>query len=222
MNIVFCFPGMSFSRTWVTCWTNTVTWLNKEGIAFNVSTTYTPVIYNCRNWLLGGTGYPPKDFKPFNGKVKYDWIVWIDSDSVWTPKDLEKLISNPEHKIVTGFYIQHNNKIYAQAVEGKEKNTMNWMPRNEVDVNGERIELLATGMGFMGVQKGVFESLTFPWFKPLVFSDSERETFLSEDTGFCHRVKKLGYTIWGDPTIQIGHEKSWILTGADSSGHKPA
>jgi len=99
---------------------------------------------------------------------------------------------------------------------------MNWMPRNEVDVNGERIELLATGMGFMGVQKGVFESLTFPWFKPLVFSDSERETFLSEDTGFCHRVKKLGYTIWGDPTIQIGHEKSWILTGADSSGHKPA
>jgi hypothetical protein len=222
MNIVFCFPGMTFSRTWVTCWTNTVTWLNKEGIAFNVSTTYTPVIYNCRNWLLGGTGYPPKDFKPFNGKIKYDWIVWIDSDSVWTPKDLEKLISNPEHKIVTGFYIQHNNKIYAQAVEGKEKNTMNWMPRNEVDVNGERIELLATGMGFMGVQKGVFESLTFPWFKPLVFSDSERETFLSEDTGFCHRVKQLGYTIWGDPTIQIGHEKPWVLTGADSGGHKPA
>ena len=215
---------MSFSRTWLTCWTNTINWLYQEGIAYNISTNYTPVIYNCRNWLLGGKGYPPKTFKPFNGTIKYDWLIWIDSDSVWTPKDLEKLINEPKHKIVTGFYIQHNNNIYAQCIKGEEKGSMHWLRRDDVDVNGPRIKLLTSGMGFMGVQSGVIESLEFPWFVPIVFpitSKEPTETILSEDTSFCYRTSLLGYELWGDPQIQIGHEKSWILRGDEPNGIQP-
>jgi hypothetical protein len=220
MKLIFCLPGQSFSRAWLTCWNRTIKWLYDKGISYDVSSNYTPVIYNCRNWLLGGIGAPPRDFKPFNGKIKYDWIIWIDSDSIWEPEDLERLISNPEHKIVTGFYIQYNNQIYAQAIQG-ENNTMLWLPRDKVDTKGERFELIATGMGFMGVQAGVIEALDFPWFRPVLFGDDKKQSFLSEDTGFCYRIKNLGYQVWGDPKIQIGHEKSWILSGENIQGSKP-
>lgn len=32
--------------------------------------------------------------KPFDGKLDYDYIMWIDSDIIFKPKDLDKLISN--------------------------------------------------------------------------------------------------------------------------------
>jgi len=185
--------------------------------------SYIPVVYNCRNTLLGGAGAPPKEFKPFNGTIDYDWIIWIDSDSIWEPSDLAKLISNLDHKIVTGFYVQHDNKTYAQAVSFKEDSAdhsrLYWIEREKLNLNSGRIQLGATGMGFMAVKAGVFESLECPWFSPI--HNPHENTFLSEDVGFCYKVQQLGYNIWGDPTIQIKHEKPWLLSGDNVSGSRP-
>ena len=35
---------------------------------------------------------------PFNGGVKYDWIVWIDSDIVWKAEQLTELLNTPANQ----------------------------------------------------------------------------------------------------------------------------
>jgi hypothetical protein len=222
MKLVFCFPGQSFSKNWMAAWNDTVRWLYRNNIEYATINAYSPVIYNCRNMLLGATGNPPRTFRPFNGVLDYDWIIWIDNDNIWTPADLEQLISNPEHKIVTGFYIQHDNKIYAQAVYGNSKRDLYWLPKESVLGLKDRIQLAATGMGFMAVQKGVFESMECPFFRPIEYDvDDDTMAFLSEDTGFCHRAIKAGYQVWADPGIQVHHEKAWLLSGSSEHGIKP-
>lgn len=223
MKLVFCFPGQSFSKNWMAAWNDTIRWLYKNNIEYITINAYSPVIYNCRNMLLGATGNPPRTFQPFNGTVDYDWIIWIDSDNIWTPADLEQLISNAEHKIVTGLYIQHDNKTYAQAVfHGDSKTNLLWLPKELVQVNGNRFQVAATGMGFMAVQKGVFESMECPFFRPVEYEVNDETTaFLSEDTGFCHRAINAGYDVWADPQIQIQHEKAWLLSGDSNHGVRP-
>ena len=224
MKLVFCLPGDSFSKSWLCSWNETVRWLYKNDIEYVVINAYTPVVYNCRNWLLGGQGHPPKSFKPFNGAIEYDWTIWIDSDCIWKSEDLERLISNNDHKIVTGLYMQYNNKNYAQAIPFKTKETedqihLHWLERERVDINAGRFMLGASGMGFMAVKAGVFESLECPWFSPV--SHETENTFLSEDVSFCYKARELGYAIWADPKIQIKHEKVWLLSGDNIDGSKP-
>jgi GT2 family glycosyltransferase len=154
--------------------------------------------------------------------MDYDWIIWIDNDNIWTPQDLERLISVSEHQIVTGFYIQHDNKIYAQAVYGNSNRDLYWLPKESVLGLKARFPLAATGMGFMAVQKGVFESMECPFFRPIEYDvDDDTTAFLSEDTGFCHRAIKAGYQVWADPEIQVQHEKAWLLSGSSEHGVKP-
>ena len=224
MKLVFCLPGDYFSKNWLAAWNDTVKSLHRNKIEYETVNAYTPIIYNCRNWLLGGRGRPDKTFKPFNGLVEYDWIVWIDNDCIWTPEDLGRLISNNDHKIVSGFYMQHDNITYAQAIKFKTEKTgdvthLHWIERNQLDTNSDRIKLGASGMGFMAVKAGVFESMEFPWFEPI--SHEYENNFLSEDLAFCHKASKLGYTIWGDPKIQIKHEKTWLLSGDELYGTQP-
>ena len=224
MRLVFCLPGDSFSKNWLCAWNDTIRWLYKNNIDYVTVNAYSPIIYNCRNWLLGAKGPAPKSFKPFNGMIDYDWIIWIDSDVIWKPEDLERLISNNDHKIVTGFYIQHDNKSYAQAisfrVEEVDNNThLHWIEREQLDINSDRIRLGASGMGFMAAKAGVFEALECPWFSPV--PHEYENTYLSEDVGFCYKAQLLGYTIWGDPKIQVRHEKTWLLSGDTAVGYKP-
>jgi hypothetical protein len=77
-------------------------------------------------------------------------------------------------------------------------------------------------MGFMAVQKGVFESMECPFYRPVEYEIKYDTTaFLSEDTGFCHRAINAGYQVWADPRIQVQHEKAWLLSGNSEHGVKP-
>ena len=223
MKLVFCFPGQSFSKNWLNAWNETIRWLYRNDITYITVNAYSPVIYNCRNMLLGASGEPPKTFKPFNGTIDYDWIIWIDNDNIWKPIDIERLIHNGDHKIVTGFYIQHDNQTYAQAVfHGDSKKNIVWLPKEYVKPGNGRIKLAASGMGFMAVKAGVFESLECPFFRPVQYDiDDDITAFLSEDTGFCHRAINAGYDVYADTDIHVKHEKLWILSGDSVHGMKP-
>ena len=68
------------------------------------------------------------------------------------------------------------------------------------------------GFGFLLTKKGVFESLKYPWFRPVwqdfgdVISD-----FGSEDVGACQNLIKNGFKIHVDLSVIVGHEKSIVL-----------
>jgi hypothetical protein len=63
----------------------------------------------------------------------------------------------------------------------------------------------------MLIKYGVFESMKYPWFRPITQKISDGvEDFSSEDVSFCQTVINNGYKIYVDPTVIVGHEKKII------------
>ena len=78
--------------------------------------------------------------------------------------------------------------------------------------NTNLLEVSYTGFGFMLIKKGVFESLEYPWFRPLWKEiDGNIHEFMSEDVSICELFKKKNYKIYVNTNVVIGHEKSLII-----------
>jgi len=73
------------------------------------------------------------------------------------------------------------------------------------------LEVAYNGMGFMLVKRGVFESLDYPWFRPIEKQIGEMVDFTMEDVGFCLRAKENGFGVFIDPLVRVGHEKKVVL-----------
>lgn len=89
--------------------------------------------------------------------------------------------------------------------KSKENEKVNFSRKEEL------IEVSYTGMGFMLVKKGVFESMEYPWFKPIEKKIGTMVDFTMEDVSFCLRAKENGFKIYVDPTVRVGHEKKIVL-----------
>jgi hypothetical protein len=59
------------------------------------------------------------------------------------------------------------------------------------------IEVEAAGMACILIKREVFEKTPQPWFFP--------EPAIGEDKAFCRRVKKAGFKIYCDTTLECGH-----------------
>src|SRR6056300_1005634 len=103
MNIVFCLPGRSFSNEFLQSWSKLLQYLPQYGINPILSSHYNSVVYYVRNQCLGGNVLRGKNQLPFDGKVDYDYIMWIDSDIVFEVDDFIKLL-NMNKNIASGIY----------------------------------------------------------------------------------------------------------------------
>ena len=52
--------------------------------------------------------------------------------------------------------------------------------------------------------------MKYPWFAPKmqVFESGDVQDMCGEDVSFCLDAKEMGYEIWCDPKIRVGHEKT--------------
>ena len=66
-------------------------------------------------------------------------------------------------------------------------------------------------MGLMIVKKGVFEKMSYPWFRSDVLEwiedGVEMADIDTDDAGFCFRAKELGFKVYVDPGVHVTHEK---------------
>lgn len=220
-KVIFLLPGELFSNNFLRSWTKLLLKLPEYEITPDVHWTVGTNIYKIRNDMLMGKNDKGPDQKPFQGKLKYDYIMWIDSDQVFTPEQFKKLLNtmekNNEIHILSGIYLKDNNRDYTSVVgtnhpefPGKKAGFI--VP---ADIRGKTklIEADFTGMGFMLVRYGVFESLSYPWFLPIQYSYLKNTIvgFTSEDASFCKRARDKGFKTYIDPALIIGHEKSAIL-----------
>jgi hypothetical protein len=72
------------------------------------------------------------------------------------------------------------------------------------------MEVAYTGFGFILIKKGVFESMKYPWFRPIFKQIGPAVDFTMEDVGFCLQAKESGLKIFVDPQIKVGHEKEVV------------
>ena len=78
MNIVLALPGNNFSGNFLDCYTDTLQFFGQKGWSYGVSRRESSNVYHVRSMCLGADVLRGKKQAPFNGSVKYDWIIWID------------------------------------------------------------------------------------------------------------------------------------------------
>lgn len=217
MNLVVCVPGNNFSEIFVR------NILNFQAACFNAdinvgfSFGYSPNLYIVRNLLLGGSATLGKDQKPWEGKVKYDYILWLDSDIIFSLEDFQKLL-RANKQIVSGLYYLHDERrnFFAAIKDWDEKffekhGTFEWLSNKDIENKTEPFKVDHVGMGFMLMKAGVMENLPYPWFRPTMANFLNIQEICTEDVAFCHHIKEKQFNIWIHPEVIVKHEKKILL-----------
>jgi len=120
----------------------------------------------------------------------YEWLLFIDSDQVFEPDLLLKLLETK--KDFVGTQIFKRVKPYSPCIS-RVDNKGNLI---SIMVN-ELSEVDSIGMGATLIHRKVFEKIKKPQFEFI----GEK----GEDIVFCEKAKKEGFKIWCDPNIEISH-----------------
>lgn len=139
--------------------------------------------------------------------------MWIDSDIVFDPDDVDKLRAHCL-PLTAGLYMR---KKFATEPACK------FLAEGSVTfgAGGGLLEVRYAGMGFTHVRREVYERMTglpkcgggydptklvTPYFIPTLALDGDGGwCYLSEDYSFCHRAREVGFPVWADTTIRLGH-----------------
>jgi hypothetical protein len=215
-TIVFCLPGSTFSKEFLQAWSDLIFNLVCLGHQVKLSCAYDANVYYSRARCLCTETLKGLNQKPFDGKLDYDYLFWIDSDVLFTSDQVLKLIAH-DKDIVSGAYVMHDNNHYPIVVDMDndfylKNGHYEFLSRDQLKPlteKGELFEAAYVGFGFMCVKKGVFEALTYPYFYPVqvTFGTDYLNEFASEDVSWCVHVRNKGYKVFVDPTIIVAHQK---------------
>ena len=219
-KIVFCLPGRGCSYTFLKNFVQLCFDLVQSGAAIQISQDYSSMVNFARCKVLGANVLRGKNQVPWDGKLEYDYQLWIDNDIVFNTESFWRLYQlGMEKEIAAGWYATE---------DGHTTSVAHWLDEegfkaNKGVMNHETVETISkkrkpftvdyTGFGWVLIKKGVFENLEYPWFAPQmqVFESGEVQDMCGEDVSFCLDAKKQGLEIWCDPRIRVGHEKTRVI-----------
>lgn len=137
-------------------------------------------------------------------KCNADYLMFIDSDIIFPPYGVMKLVER-DKDIIGGVYYAKStpNQPIVYTKNGNEKyEHINDLPKEPFECDG-------IGTGFLLIKKRVLEAFTPEVVrklgKPFNMYQKKDGTEQGEDLAFCRRAKALGFSIWADPTIPLGH-----------------
>lgn len=219
MKIIFCLPGREFTNNFLVSWTNLITELPNHDIQWGLSQKYSVNRYFVCNSCLGGDSLGGKNQKPFQGKVDYDYIMWIDSDQVFTPDHFLKLLKRAQDTkvdILSGLYLMQGGTYFATVEDWnldffKKNGHFQFLTPKDIEGRKDIFPASYTGFGWLLVKKGVFESLDYPWVQPTWLEIGDVKEMTTTDCAFMHRAAEKGFKTYIDPAIIVGHEKQMIL-----------
>jgi GT2 family glycosyltransferase len=210
-KIVFCLPGREFSGDFLSCWTEMIHHCLQKRYNMYLSQRYTSNVYYVRSMCLGADVRRGECQIPFDGKIEYDYIMWIDSDIIFTTQNFEKLLSN-DVDICGGLYLMDGGKQFAVVKNWNEEKfktngTFDFLTPDDISKSPALMEVAYTGFGFLLIKRGVFEKIKYPWFGPKYHTIGNCVDFASEDVSFCLKAKEFGFKIYVDPTVWVRHQK---------------
>lgn len=153
------------------------------------------LVYDSRNKLAG-----------YAIKTEADYILWIDSDMVFQPDTLERMMAvldeHEEIDILCGLYFRRSTP-FTPVLFSKLENKGNDVEFEELKtVPDELFEVAGCGFGCVLMRTDCLFDIASTeqqgnWFTPLANA--------GEDCAFCIRAREHGYRIFCDPTIDLGH-----------------
>lgn len=226
-KVIIGLPGSNFSSKFLMSWTQTMYTLWSMGkYDITVCPGESSFVSFARMKTMGLDVLRGSEQKPFND-IPYDVWVTIDSDIVFTPEQLIRLIEDTEqHSVVAGYYMMDDQRHFA-AVQEWDHNffvkhgsfqfltpeaIQNWKETKKVKF----MPISYVGMGFFAARKEALNSLKYPFFyKKLERIDLSNGKSLvdmcGEDVAFCKNLQKAGFSVYLDTNLRVGHEKRIVL-----------
>lgn len=149
------------------------------------------------------------------GYIGYTHILWIDSDMTNFTSEHLKLLLDMDTPVSTGIYRRCTGDFCVcqdfRLDHYNEHLSLPWLSSADILKLPEVVfQVSHTGMGFMLVQKGVFEELPPPCFRTYPLIEGAPDLG-SEDVCFCEDTRKRGIRIFANKNVMIGHEKQIVL-----------
>lgn len=141
-----------------------------------------------------------------------DYIFWLDSDMVFEPDVLDRLLKhfeNPDVDMVTGVYFRRVSPFTPVLFDELTFNTpvnCKFSEFKEIPSDG-LFEVGACGFGCVLMRTEVAMSVQAKFgnmFAPIGNT--------GEDIAFCWRARECGYKILCDPSIPLGHVGNHVIT----------
>lgn len=155
-------------------------------------------------------------------------LVFIDSDMVWDTEDFIRLLAlSTKMEIVAGAYQGRFDPPHFYMRAPDDVPSPDKLEANEYGC----IKMAGIGLGFTVVSRPVIEGLVkqAPTIKfrdddvlPEVFrfDKDENGSFRGEDMNFFDDAKKLGFDLWVEPKITLGHIGQKIYNASILDKHK--
>ena len=170
-SIVFCLPGRGVSYIFLKNFVQLCFDMVQNGMSIQISQDYSSMVNFARCKCLGANVLRGPDQLPWDGKLKYDYQLWIDSDIVFDTGKFWQLCDmavpaegqGEEKQIVSGWYCTE---------DGKTTSCAHWLEEDDFRKNGgvmnhETIESIGKrrkpftvdyiGFGWVMIKNGVFE-----------------------------------------------------------------
>lgn len=172
-----------------------------------------------------------KGFETAQGVMKYDWLLFLDTDLIFPPQNLQ---------MVYDLGVKNGPGIYCGTYPIKQlrpKVVFNAMPGQVPDKDGV-VSVREAGTGFMMIHRKVFEqmiekfsdemryeadmgdsqaprTIMYDFFSVGVRHDTLAgyKRFLSEDWYFCQRWREMGGKILMHTKVQCGHIGQFVYPG---------
>ena len=116
-KIVFCLPGRGVSYTYLKNFVQLCFDIVQAGGGIQISQDYSSMVNFARCKCLGANVLRGPDQLPWDGKLEYDWQLWIDSDIVFnTDKFYQLILNSVPEEAVTRQEVMENDKVVGQNV----------------------------------------------------------------------------------------------------------
>jgi hypothetical protein len=201
-------------------YTNLVHYLIRHGFKVELRTGEANIVHFARTACLEGHVRHGVDQKPFQGRLDYDYMMWIDSDIVFPPEAFLKLLTSP-HDVTCGLYHMIGGKAYPVVRRWDEEllaKTGSFQYMTNEDVEGLKtkglvyVEASFAGMGWMLIRRGVVERLKYPWFVSTAVRIGTISDICSEDVSFCRKLLlEAGTKVYVDLNCSVGHLKPMLI-----------
>lgn len=126
----------------------------------------------------------------------FSHVLWLDSDMVFKPELLEDLMFCGK-PFVTGIAhgrrAPHFSCVFKQVLPKVERWEYEEYPSTP-------FKIAACGFACVLIETRILEKV---WTTHGTCFFPTRE--LGEDVAFCYKAEKLGFEIWAEPTVQLGH-----------------
>lgn len=147
-----------------------------------------------------------------------DYLMFIDDDIVWDVNDnpIDRLVEKNKD-IVGGVYVtrsmDHHPVIRTLATQESKINKEEKIVKTEI--TDELQEVVYIGTGFLLIKRSCLAEVYNKHHYPFMPLEDETGEYLSEDYAFCYRARALGFKVYADTSINLGHIGKQIFSIRD-------